>query len=134
MQWRQWIDNWRNVYSVLTEAALQQKSLAQFIPGTYRRDPEESGPLVEERIIIQSLSAVANLYRLQKVICYYTSSEEKRIYEAGAEQWTGAYDLASRQLVEISGKRSCAFLPEESLLFFNHVRYFKVSSTQYIHF
>lgn len=134
MKFRQLFNGIWNAYATAAKIAAQQTELYRFIPGTFQRDPKDSGTLVAERIIIQPLSTVANLYRVQKVICYYTSSEEKRIYEAGAEQWTGAYDLASRQLVEVGGKRSFAFLPEESLLLFNQVRYFKVASTPYTHF
>lgn len=134
MKFRQFINGLWDAYSTAAKLAAQQTDLYRFISGTFERDQKDTGHLVTERIVIQPLSAVTNLYRVQKVVCYYTSHEEKRVYEPRNDQWTGSYDLASRQLVEIGGKRSCAFLPEESLVLMDNVRYSKIAPVKYTRF
>ena len=134
MKFSQFMNGLWDAYSMAAKMAAQQTDLYRFIPGTFERDRKDAGHLMAERIVIQPLSAVTNLYHVQKVVCYYTSHEEKRVYEPQDEQWTGTYDLASRQLVELGGKRCCAFLPEESLVLMNNARYFKIAPVKYICF
>ena len=130
----QWMDEFKTVCSVLAKTAVQQNNLLRFMPGTYRRDPQESGPLVEERIAIWPVSVAAGLYRVQRVTCCHISAEEKRIYATDNQQWTACYDWASRQLVETAGGKVFIFLPEASQMIVNSVRYFKISDTKQLDF
>jgi hypothetical protein len=134
MKLKQWISDLKRSCLVTFKWATQQAGMGMFIPGTYERDRKETGFLIVERIIIHSISSVADLYSIRKVICRYTSPEEKTVYEPKAEEWTATYDTATRQLIEIAGNRSLTFLPEESLLLVDKVSYYKIANTRHTTF
>lgn len=133
MKWKQLIKQLKYACELSSNLNMQQAKMILFMPGSYEREYEDAGVRIAERIIINRISEVSEMYRIKKVVCRYVTKEEKIIRESSADQWTAAYDLSKRQLFEITGQRSCAFIPEDSVLILNNVKYFK-SPTKYIVF
>lgn len=130
MKWKQFTYRIKCSFLITTKFAIQQTRMRVFMPGTFQREIKSAGIRIVEQVIIQQVSIIAEMYCIRKVVWRYTSPEEKTVLESKAEEWMATYDLARRQLQEIAGKRSCAFIPENSLLLLENNSYFKIDTSK----
>ena len=130
MEWKQIINGLRNYKLFAIRLAEQQARVIKFIPGTYQREREDFGIRVVERIIIQQVSKVADIYSIRKITCLYNTPEEKKVYEPKADMWMASYNLSIKQLQELDGKRSCAFIPEGSYMLLGNTKFVKIRASK----
>lgn len=133
MNWNQLIKGLRHTYLVASKFATQQAGMLTFIPGTYQREKNEGSRTIE-RIIIQQVSAMSEVYSIQKVVCKCYSPGEKIISYPANEEWVALYDFSTRQLLEIGRKKSIVFLPENSSLIIDNTYYTKIATSKCVEF
>jgi hypothetical protein len=134
MEWKRLLTEFNKCQLFATRFAEQQARMKDFIPGTYQREREDFGIRVAERLVIQTVSNIADIYCIKKIVCLYNSPEEKKIYEPKTDEWMASYDFAQRRLQELVGSRSCAFIPEDSLMLLDGTKYSKIGTSKCLEF
>lgn len=127
MKLKQLIKELRCIYIIASKFATQQAGMMEFIPGMYQREKKEGSSRIIDRVIIRQVSQTAEIYSIQKVLCKCYTQDEKIISQPKDEEWMAFYDFSSRRLLEVGGKKSLTFFPENSSFIMDNIYYSKVS-------
>ena len=133
MQLRKLIRRFRGL-SAIAAQGIRQTNMRMFVPGTYEREYKDRNLWISERIVIYRISAISEIYRIRKVICRYVLRNKQTLQRPQNEEWIASYNSSNSQLHEVHGNRSCAFIPEESLLLIGDIGYFKIAGYPYMLF
>ena len=128
MKLKESINKLKTIWLITTMKSFQQTGMILFISGKYQREWKEGNTIMVERISIQQISIIADMFCVRKIVIKQNSPDQKVVYENKADEWKATYDYSRRQLLEVAGKRVCSFIPENSILFIGEVEYTKIKS------
>ncbi len=128
MKLKESISKLKTIWLITTMKSFQQTGMILFISGKYQREWKEGNTTMVERISIQQISTIADMFCVRKIVIKQNSPDQKVVYENKADEWKATYDYSRRQLLEVAGKRVCSFIPENSILFIGEVEYTKIKS------